>query len=67
MRLTNFTFIIIIIISSLDVRLDWKVFNCFSNDEKLLDLVVCYGRAFPQRDAYGNEVVPSVTGKTAVC
>ncbi|PVD31091.1 hypothetical protein C0Q70_10369 [Pomacea canaliculata] len=48
-------------ISPYDVRLDWKVFNCFSNDEKLLDLVVCYGRAFPQRDAYGNEVVPSVT------
>ncbi|XP_076461366.1 deleted in lung and esophageal cancer protein 1-like isoform X2 [Babylonia areolata] len=46
-------------ISPIDIRVDWKVFNQRPDDEKLVDLVVAYGRSFPLRDADGVEVIPS--------
>ena len=46
-----------------DVRMDWKVYNYQEEDEKLVDLIVAYGRPFPPRDANGAEVLPSAPGK----
>ncbi|KAK7110848.1 deleted in lung and esophageal cancer protein 1-like isoform X2 [Littorina saxatilis] len=45
--------------SPIDCRLDWKVFNNKAEDDKLVDLIMAYGRTFPQRDAQGKEVLPS--------
>ncbi|XP_052246606.1 deleted in lung and esophageal cancer protein 1-like isoform X3 [Dreissena polymorpha] len=44
--------------SPYDVRVDWQVFNLEAGDQKLMDLVVCYGNAFPLRDEAGKEIVP---------
>lgn len=45
-----------------DIRVDWQVFNIEEDDQKLMDLVVCYGPAFPLRDTQGNEIVPPAEG-----
>ncbi|KAL5006767.1 hypothetical protein ScPMuIL_015573 [Solemya velum] len=39
-----------------DVRVDWEVFNIDGEDEKVVDFLVSYGRAFPPRDEKGNEI-----------
>ena len=41
-----------------DLRLDWRVFNEGVESPKLLDMIVTYGKAFPLKDANGDEVVP---------
>ncbi|KAL8567948.1 hypothetical protein ACOMHN_029123 [Nucella lapillus] len=45
--------------SPFDIRVDWKVYNQETEDEKLVDLIVAYGRPFPLRDTEGAEVLPS--------
>ncbi|XP_053374594.1 deleted in lung and esophageal cancer protein 1-like isoform X2 [Mercenaria mercenaria] len=41
-----------------DIRVDWQVFNIEEGDPKLMDMVVCFGKAFPLKDSDGNEIVP---------
>lgn len=41
---------------SVDVRLDWQLFNVESDDQQLVDFVVSYGDAFPKKDAKGNVI-----------
>ncbi|CAH1233881.1 DLEC1 [Branchiostoma lanceolatum] len=41
-----------------DIRVDWQSFNYRKEDAQLLDLMVSYGQAFPQRDRNGQEIVP---------
>ncbi|KAJ0059524.1 hypothetical protein NL108_001875, partial [Boleophthalmus pectinirostris] len=42
--------------TTFDIRLDWKTYNIDKNDDKLVDLVVTYGEAFPVKDIDGNVV-----------
>ncbi|KAM8823094.1 deleted in lung and esophageal cancer protein 1 isoform 2-T2 [Spinachia spinachia] len=42
--------------TTFDIRLDWETYNIDPNDNKLVDLVVAYGDAFPVKDADGNEL-----------
>ncbi|XP_060555800.1 deleted in lung and esophageal cancer protein 1-like isoform X2 [Ruditapes philippinarum] len=41
-----------------DIRVDWQVYNIIEEDPKLMDMVVCFGKPFPLKDAEGNEIVP---------
>ena len=40
-----------------DIRVDWEVYNENPSPKKLIDFIVCYGRAFPPRDKFGNEII----------
>ncbi|CAL8312804.1 unnamed protein product [Merluccius merluccius] len=43
--------------SPYDIRVDWETYNVDDDkDQKLLDVVVAYGDAFPLKDADGNEL-----------
>ncbi|KAK7508441.1 hypothetical protein BaRGS_00000007 [Batillaria attramentaria] len=44
--------------SPFDIRVDWVVYNHKEEDERLVDLLISYGRTFPPRDPQGNEIVP---------
>ena len=44
---------------SLDIRVDWEVFEDAPQSEKLVDFITCFGRAFPPRDSLGNEIFPA--------
>ncbi|XP_012940303.1 deleted in lung and esophageal cancer protein 1 [Aplysia californica] len=41
-----------------DVRVDWQVFKQENNPDKLINFITCFGRAFPPRDKFGNEIIP---------
>ena len=41
----------------IDIRMDWETYNQEMGDNKLVDFMVCYGDAFPLKDADGNEVL----------
>ncbi|KAJ8375005.1 hypothetical protein SKAU_G00055850 [Synaphobranchus kaupii] len=43
--------------SPYNIRMDWETYNQEMGDRKLVDLMVCYGDAFPLKDADGNEVL----------
>lgn len=43
-----------------DIRMDWETYNQDQNDDKLVDVMVVYGDAFPVKDADGNEMVDGV-------
>ena len=47
-----------------DIRMDWKAYNYQEDTERLLDLIVAYGRPFPPRDANGVEVIPTPPGES---
>ena len=47
-----------------DIRMDWKAYNYQEDTEKLVDLIVAYGRPFPLRDANGIEVIPTPPGES---
>lgn len=40
------------------------MFNCVPEDEKLLDLCVNFGRAFPLLNDQGEEILPSLDGES---
>lgn len=42
-----------------DLRLDWQTFEMKQNDDKLLDLIMTIGEAFPVVDEDGKEVEES--------
>ena len=44
--------------------MDWETYNTFEGDQKLTDLIVTFGKAFPLRDSDGNEIVPPSEGKS---
>ena len=43
--------------------MDWKAYNQQEEDERLVNLIVAYGRAFPARDTRGLELLPTAPGK----
>lgn len=45
-----------------DIRVDWQVYNIEEGDPKLMDMVVCFGKAFPLKDAEDKEIVPPAEG-----
>ena len=47
---------------STDIRVDWETYNTFEDDQKLTDLIVTFGKAFPLLDKDGNEIVPPTEG-----
>nr|XP_040023595.1 deleted in lung and esophageal cancer protein 1 isoform X1 [Gasterosteus aculeatus aculeatus] len=47
--------------TTFDIRLDWETYNVEQNDDKLVDLVVAYGDAFPVKDADGNELLSAAS------
>ncbi|KAG5851028.1 hypothetical protein ANANG_G00088660 [Anguilla anguilla] len=50
--------------SPYNIRMDWETYNQEMGDQKLVDLVVCYGDAFPLKDADGNEVLGGRRGSS---
>lgn len=43
-------------ISTVDVRIDWQMFNIQPNDDQLVDFILSVGDAFPKKDSSGNTV-----------
>ncbi|XP_071158552.1 deleted in lung and esophageal cancer protein 1-like isoform X2 [Mytilus edulis] len=45
-------------ISPFDIRVDWETYNIVDEDNKILDVMVAFGNAFPPRDTKGTEIIP---------
>ncbi|XP_062415040.1 deleted in lung and esophageal cancer protein 1 [Pungitius pungitius] len=50
--------------SPFDIRLDWETYNVDPEDDKLVDLVVAYGDAFPVKGAEPSSGASSASGGT---
>ncbi|CAC5401955.1 unnamed protein product [Mytilus coruscus] len=45
-------------ISPFDIRVDWETYNIVEEDNKILDVMIAFGNAFPPRDTKGTEIIP---------
>ncbi|BFZ02531.1 hypothetical protein BsWGS_05570 [Bradybaena similaris] len=42
--------------SPIGIRVDWQIYQCVDDDNKLLEFITYCGRAFPRRDIFGTEI-----------